>query len=108
MEGPFSLKYFIKGKGATDWFSAWGNGWRLIVTLVIILFIAIGIRSLLPKPKQQNITVGNIESVGSLVIKQGEERKWWIPYIFAEPFYEVNSYADKPIFGARFGLRWEK
>lgn len=108
MEGPFSLKYFFKGKGKTDWYDAWGIGWRLIATLVIILLLTIGIRSLLPKPKQQQINIGNVEQGGSVTIKQGDERKWWIPYIFAEPFYEVNSYADKPIFGARFGLRWEK
>jgi len=34
-KNKFSLRYFIVGEGAKDWWKAWGTGWRLIITIAV-------------------------------------------------------------------------
>lgn len=51
----FNLGYFVKGEGWKDFFKAWGLGWRLILTFLILFFLASGIKGcFLKEPKNIN------------------------------------------------------
>ena len=99
MEGKFNLKYFLTGAGITDWFKAWGLGWRLILTLVIIFFVGITIYRAFFKGD----TVVNVGRGGTAIIQQVRKR-FFIPFI--EGGIEQRRTQDMTTY-IRAGLRFE-
>lgn len=120
MKGRFNLKYFIKGSGGLeDWFKSWGLGWRLIVTVLVVLFVTITIyRAYFMKTQTQKQTANIIALPMSHITyapvqsqkQEVKKRPWWLPFVFGEiyGFSETANIGNQRIgIGSRGGLRWE-
>jgi|GEM_PF-791514 len=117
--GKFSLKYFLFGKGLPDWISAWGSGWRIVMTLTILFFIVITIyRAFFKKDQTQSqhlnvwpLSFSTVTYTPQQSQKQvGKKRAWWLPTFFAEGygFSETsNNATSRTGIGARIGGRFE-
>ena len=84
MQGNFSLKYFLLGKGLPDWFSAWGSGWRIILTIILLFFLISGIRGCFVKePKNINkphvivTPFAKVEKIDQSNVQVSVEEKPW-------------------------------
>ena len=116
--GKFSLKYFIFGQGFKDWLSAWGSGWRIIVTLVIIFLIGITIyRAFFKKDQTQSqhlnvwpFSFSTVTYTPQQSQKQEvKKRAWWLPTIFVEGygFTETSTNNTRTGIGSKIGGRFE-
>ncbi len=102
----FNLKYLLTGEGKKDWFKAWGNGVKILISVALAAILCIGIlgvyRFFFPKktPQTQNITV---ESGGHATIIQNESKDWEIGV-----FAGALSYDNKNggIVGVHISRRW--
>ena len=101
MEGNFNLKEFVAGGGKTSWYKSWGYGWRFVATIVILVLLALGIKSIFSKNQTQKTQIGQV--AGNVNIIQKSSR-------FLIPFIEVgvgkNSDVDLDTY-IRCGLRFE-
>lgn len=75
MEGKFSLKYFLFGKGKESWFKTLGYGWRLLVILLVAYIVW---RAFFMKTQTQKTTFTG--PVGKVNIIQ-ERKKTVIPFV---------------------------
>jgi len=109
MEGKFSLKEFITGGGKTSWFKSWGYGWRLIVTILVILFVAVTIyRAFFVKNQTQTqsmvvypFSFSNITYAPQQQQKQEiKKRPWWLPILFIEGY----GFSESGIGNSRTGI----
>jgi len=119
MQGPFSMKYFLKGAGAEDWFKSWGLGWRLIVTIIIIIFIIIAIHKIFfekqTQMQTQKLNVWPLSFSTVTYAPQQEQkqeikkRPWWLPIVFVEGygFTETTGDDSRTGVGGKGGLRFE-
>jgi hypothetical protein len=102
MEGKFSTKYFLVGKGKETWFKTLGIGWRLVFIGILLFFVWRGITA-------KQTVIHNIFEEGSKPnLSQGETKKraWWIPTPFVESYGFVET-DDRSGFGMKGGCRWE-
>ena len=99
MQGKFNLKYFFLGKGFSDWFSAWGSGWRIFITL--IPFVIAGL--ILYRAFFMKTTVVKVGKGGTAIINQVKKR-FFIPFI--EGYAGQENDRDMHT-GIRAGLRFE-
>ena len=84
----FSLSYLLAGDGIKDWWKAWGTGWRLVVTILIVVLLLTGAvrvySFIFPKAKQnvsqQRIIAlpgSTIGAVDMKTIQVSVEEKTW-------------------------------
>lgn len=114
MQGKFDPKYFFKGAGLEDWFKSWGLGWRLIITLIAVLFVIVTIwRAYFMKTQTQKQTNSVIALPFSRIeFKPEQEQKqeikkrpWWLPVLFIEGY--GFSEPGRTGIGSRAGARFE-
>lgn len=95
MKGKFNLGYFLKGAGAEDWFKSWGLGWRLIITIIILLFVFTTIYRVLfvkNQTQSQQMTIWPFSFSTITYAPQQEQkqeikkRPWWLPIFFIEGY----------------------
>lgn len=96
MEGKFSPKYFLFGKGKESWFKTAGYGWRLLLILFAIFVIW---RAFFMKTTSVHVGSG-----GTAIINQARKR-------FLIPFTEVFTGKEKNYpdlnYGVKVGVRFE-
>jgi hypothetical protein len=115
----FSLSYFFFGEGIKDWWKSWGFGWRLIVTILVILFIVTAVQRVFFSKNQtqtQKLVIMPFSFSTVTYAPQQEQkqeikkRPWWLPYVFGE-LYAFGETAgvdnSRTGIGTRGGLRWE-
>jgi hypothetical protein len=115
MTGKFDLKYFLNGKGLEDWFKTWGFGWRLLITLLALIFVAVTIyRAFFMKTQTQKQTNQLLALPFSTVYyapqqsqkQEVKKRPWWLPIPFVEGYAFAESNGRTGI-GGRAGGRLE-
>jgi len=102
MEGKFSLKEFITGGGKTSWFKSWGYGWRLILTIGILVLVILGIKSIFLKSQTQRTQIGQVQGNVNIIQKSS---RFLIP--FAEVSVGQSNRYDKLETAIRCGIRVE-
>ena len=118
-KSKFNLRYFVAGDGWKDWFKSWGLGWRLIVTLLALLFVATTIfKGCSPKTQTQSqqMTVWPF-SFSTITYSPQQQQKqeikkrpWWLPILFIEGygFTETSGMGNSRTgMGGRGGARLE-
>ena len=111
MTGKFNLGYFLKGAGKEDWFKAWGTGWRLLFTFLIIGLLALTIYKayFVPTQKQQQTNTITAQAGSTINIGQSQSsakaRPWWLPHLFTELYAFAESDSRTGV-GTRGGLQW--
>jgi hypothetical protein len=97
MEGKFDLKYFLMGAGKEDWFKAWGNGWRLLVTIVVAVLLVGGVIFFISRGRQtQNTEIKEVK--GDVNIIQKSSR-------FLIPFVEIYTMKERNYDGFGYGMK---
>ena len=96
MEGKFDLKQFIAGGGKESWFKSWGYGWRFVATIVILVLLALGIKSIFSKNQTQKTQIGQV--AGNVNIIQKSSR-------FLIPFVEIYTMREREDSGFGYGLK---
>lgn len=115
MNKGFNLGYFFKGAGIEDWYKAWGSGFRLLITIALLLFLVMGVRSCFKpagntsNPKVTVLPFGHFEGnvTQSPVQKTESKRPWWqpIPYISVAGETRWEGEVTKSGLKAEVGLR---
>jgi len=118
-KSKFNLRYFVTGEGWKDWFKSWGLGWRLIITLLAILFVATTLwRAYFTKNQTQSQKMVVYPfSFSTITFSPQQEQKqeikkrpWWLPILFVEGygFTETTGVGNSRTgVGGRGGARLE-
>ena len=81
----FDLGYFFTGEGLKDWYKSWGLGWRLALSVALLVFLGLGIRGCfikqpanINKPHVVVLPGAKVEKVDqtSTQINVGPEKPW--------------------------------
>jgi hypothetical protein len=127
MEKPsgFNLKYLFAGAGAVDWWKAIGLGWRLGVTILIIILLiagAVQIKNFLfpqtgsnvHRPTMIALPGSHIGHVDQSAEQKTEVKKrpWFLPIPFISIYggartRQATSFNFEPEYGAQVGIRWD-
>src|SRR5512135_1251752 len=99
------LKYFVKGAGIDDWFKAWGSWWRLLVTFLAVVFLALvlyGSWSWWTKKKPQNVSNPKVVAMPGSHIEKIEQPTTQV-YVEPEKKWEVGLGAGVASFDSKNG-----
>lgn len=96
MEGPFKIGYMFGGGGKEAWYKSWGYGWRIAITIGIVILLFAGITQIknlfFPKPPQNinkpefNVAAGGKVDYSNIQISTKDE-----PLIRIVPYLDAST-----------------